>query len=517
MLSEPLNAADPQASGAAPANTTVGRRITAGTVWGGVLVATTIVTSIIHYKQVIGLLPREVAGLWLLFWSFGSYLAFFDLGVGPTLSREVSFLAHDPDRHPRIADLVVTCLRIYLTVCGVLLGVALGLGYLLLPTLKLTAVSLTDAFLAWALFAGGACVNLLGNVSFAVLTGEGHVATERLTRAVSMAVWLCLSAFALTSGYGLTGLAIAWLVNACLGRLLAVLAVTLSIKGLRLRAGVWRGDLARRLASPSARWALTQLGALLILQTSNVLIAWSLGPSAIPSFEAASRVIMAVGTLALLGTNASVPFYSRAFAANDLPALRHLLFRNVQQGFITMAAAVGVLVFFAPDLFKTWLGHGNFAGYAVIMTMAVMMTLEVHHVAHASLVMASGHIPFVRMALIAGVLNLLLSYVLVQSLGLWGAALGTMLAQICTNNWFAPHISLRRLGIGTLSYLGTMLPRLALLLLAFVGVEAVVSMATQSMSAIVRLVAGVGAAGVLYFALLRFLPVPAASTAPASR
>src|SRR5438874_1977754 len=90
----------------------VRRRISAGTIGGGLLVATTIVTAIIHYKLVIGQLPRELAGVWLLFWSFGSYLAFFDLGIGPTLSREIAFLAADDRRLPTIADLAATCLRI---------------------------------------------------------------------------------------------------------------------------------------------------------------------------------------------------------------------------------------------------------------------------------------------------------------------------------------------------------------------------------------------------------------------
>lgn len=491
----------------------VGRRITAGTVGGGLLVATTIVTAIIHYKLVISLMPRELAGVWLLFWSFGSYLAFFDLGIGPTLSREIAFLNADKDRLPAIADLAATCLRIYLGVAALLLAAAVLAGWILLPTLKLQTISSGDALLAWGLFAAGACVNLLGNLSFAVLTGEGQVATERLTRAFGMLLWLALSSYALMAGHGLTGVALAWLINACLGRALAVAVVKLRVRGLSLSRGRWRTDVARRLAHPSARWALTQLGALLILQTANVLIAWNLGPAAIPSYEAAARVIMAVGTIALLSTNASVPFYSRAFAANDIAGLRNLLYRNVQQGLLTMAAAIAVLGAFAPELFSTWLGHGNFVGYAVLMAMAVMMTLETHHVAHASLTMASGHIPFVRMALVSGALNLVFSLVLVRWLGLLGIALGTMAAQMLTNNWYAPHISLRRLGIDIGSYLRVMVPRFLGLLALFGAVEAALAAALQGQAAHLRLIAGVSTAAVLYLALTRFLPAPQAPSA----
>lgn len=494
--------ADPDAAG------TVGRRITAGTVGGGLLVVTTIVTAIIHYKLVIGLLPRELAGVWLLFWSFGSYLAFFDLGVGPTLSREIAFMAADKDRLPAIEDLAATCLRIYLGVAALLLAVAVLVGWILLPTLKLQTISSADVLLAWGFFAAGACVNLLGNLFYSVLTGEGQVATERLTRAFSMLLWLALSSYALIAGHGLTGVALAWLVNAFIGRALAMVVLKLRVRGFSLSRGRWRSDLARRLAHPSARWALTQLGALLILQTANVLIAWNLGPAAIPSYEAASRVIMAVGTIALLSTNATVPFYSRAFAVDDIAWLRGLLYRNVQQGLMTMAAAIAVLGAFAPELFSTWLGHGNFVGYAVLMAMAVMMTLEIHHVAHASLTMASGHIPFVRTAIIAGVLNLVFSLVLVRYLGLLGIALGTMAAQMLTNNWYAPYVSLRRLGIGIGSYLRVMVPRFLGLLALFGSIEATLAVVLHGQAAPLRLAMGIGAAAVLYLLLTRFLPAP---------
>jgi O-antigen/teichoic acid export membrane protein len=496
-----------------PSREELGRRVTAGTLGGGLLVAATIATAIVHYKLVIGLLPRELAGLWLLFWSFGSYLAFFDLGIGPTLSREISFLASNPQRLAETADLTATCLRLYLAVAALLLVIAVGLGWRLLPTLGLVAITNAEALLVWALFAAGACVNLFGNLSYAVLTGDGQVATERLSRAFNMLLWLVLSSWALTAGQGLSGLALAWFVNACLGRAVAMAVVKWRVKGLLLSKGRWRPALARQLSRPSARWALTQLGALLILQTANVVIAWNLGPSAIPSYEAASRVVMAVGTIALLSTNASVPYYSRVFASGDVNALRALLYRNVQQTLLTMAAAIGVLVAFGPELFVTWLGKGNFVGYTVLAAMLIMMTLETHHVAHASLVMACGHIPFVKPAITAGVLNLVLSLLLVRWLGLLGVALATMTAQLLTNNWYAPWVGLRRLGMGAGSYLRIMVPRFLGLLGVFVGCQAAVSVALRGATAPVRLGAGLTVAAVLYLSLTRFLPAPKAPTA----
>lgn len=481
-------------------------KINAGTATGGVLVAVTILTAIVHYKQVLGYLPREVAGVWLLFWSFGSYLAFFDLGMSPTLSREIAFLSAAPGHtsNPHASnDLIATCLRIYLTVAAIVLGAALLAGALFLPTLTLASLPIRDALVAWALFATGACVNLVGNISYAMLTGSGQVATERLTRAATMVIWLGLSASALVFGYGLIGLAAAWLAHACISRMMAAGAARALVPHLRLRGGAWQAATARRLARPSGQWALTQFGALMILQTDNLLIAWNLGPAAIPSYEAAAKVVMAMGTIALLRTNASTPYYSRAAVTGDKGALRDVLYRNVRQGLLVMAAATAFLGFFGPDLFKLWLGPGNFVGYPVLLALLAMMTLETHHVSHATLTMATGSIPFVRPALTAGVLNLVFSYALLQWLGLLGVALGTLLAQIATNNWFAPYVTLKIVSVRPWDYLRAIVPRYAATLLCFVAVQGVTAWSCKGQESWLRVLAGGGAAVILYWLAAR--------------
>lgn len=476
-------------------------KINAGTAAGSVLVAVTILTAVVHYKQVLGFLPREVAGVWLLFWSFGSYLAFFDLGMSPTLSREIAFLSATLSHatNPRAAnDLLATCLRVYLAVAMIVLVVALVAGALFLPILTLASLPIRDALIAWALFATGACVNLVGNISYAMLTGSGQVAPERLTRAATMLIWLGLSSFAMVSGYGLVGLAAAWLAHACISRIVATSVARALVPHLRLRGGAWQATTARRLALPSGQWALTQLGALMILQTDNLLIAWNLGPAAIPSYEAAAKVVMAMGTIALLRTNASTPYYSRTAASGDRGDLRIVLYRNVQQGLLVMAASSAFMVFFGPDLFHLWLGPGNFVGYPVMLTLLAMMTLETHHVGHATLTMATGTIPFVRPALAAGALNLAISYLLLQWLGLLGVALGTLLAQIATNNWFAPYVTLKIVGVRPWDYMRAIVPRYLATLLAFAAVQGLAAWLSRDQGTAVRVFVG-GTSAVLLF------------------
>jgi hypothetical protein len=76
-----------------------------------------------------------------------------------------------------------------------------------------------------------------------------------------------------------------------------------------------------------------------------------------------------------------------------------------------------------------------------------MVSLEVHHVIFATIMMASGQIVFVKPALIAAAINLILAVILAQKFGLLGVAMAVLIAQLFTNNWYAPYRTIQYLGV----------------------------------------------------------------------
>ena len=92
-----------------------------------------------------------------------------------------------------------------------------------------------------------------------------------------------------------------------------------------------------------------------------------------------------------------------------------------------------------------------------------MLLLEAQHVIFASAARSTEDEVYALWALGAGVLNLLLTWILVQRLGLLGVALGTLLAQITTNNWYAVVHPMSRLQISFATYAGRVLLPLAIL------------------------------------------------------
>src|SRR6266540_7093195 len=131
----------------------------AGALGGAIYTFTNVLFSLVQLRLVVKHLPPVSAGLWILFLTLGSYVAFFDLGISPTLSREVSFLIgsdNDKDHHA-LADLIATCKRIFECLAIAVFAVASISGGAIL---HYTSSDVSGATLAWFIFCAGASINI---------------------------------------------------------------------------------------------------------------------------------------------------------------------------------------------------------------------------------------------------------------------------------------------------------------------------------------------------------------------
>lgn len=427
-----------------------------------------LIVGLAQLPLIVRWLRPELAGLWLLFLNIGSYIAWFDLGLCPTVGRQISFalaapgLSHE-QRNGRIAELLTTLWRTSL-VLAVCIGLAcLGVGEFVI-TRSSGYGSITEAAWAWAIFSVGVSINLFGGTALAGLYGLGYVAAEKVIRSLALVLGLGLSVTVLMLNWGIVGLSVGWTLQGialsalAFGRLLPR-CPTLWNSGIRPN---WR--LLRELAGSSLKLALIQLGGMLILQSADPLIAIRIGASAIPPYEAVSKIVLAFMTTALLVVNSSSPFFSMAYAGGNSDRFLRLLFTNLRVG---LGIIILLCTFTAANgerLISLWVGPSMFAGNAVLWVLLAMVLLEVHHVIFATAVLAADKVVFVAVALGSGLLNIVLALVLAGRLGLLGIALAVAIGQVLTNNWYVPYFAIRLFNIRALTVLREIwVPLLALL------------------------------------------------------
>ena len=418
------------------------RQIVHGAAASVVYTATTVIAGAVQLRFVTRVLPAPLAGLWLLFVAIGSYVAWFDLGISPTVGREISFLlggqaGSEEQRNHRIAELLISLWRLFRILAAGVGLLSLGIGEVVLRN---TPTFSQDSAVrwAWVVFSLGVALNLLGSTAFAGLIGIGSVAPEKLIRAVASLVGLGFAITALQMGWGIVGLSAAWLIQGALAGGAAWWRLRRQFPHFDDKAVAPNWPLVRKLAAPSLKLAFIQLGAILILQSANPLIAVLIGPAAIPPYEALARIGATLMTLALLIVNSSAPYFSMAYAARKKEEFALLLIRNLRFGLGLIIVLSAFVAINGDRIISVWLGAQMFAGFAVVWVILFTVLLEVHHVIFATAVMSAGQIVFSWAALGSGILNIVLAVMLGTRFGLLGIALAVSIGQLLTNNWYAP-------------------------------------------------------------------------------
>lgn len=429
----------------------VHRKILRGVSGGAFFSVVSVVVLIIQLRLVLSYLSPSLAGTWLLFVSVGSYIAFFDLGLSPTIAREISFhlgtASHNSQhRSQLIADLLATSnlLFRFLAIAVFILSALIG-GYIVHTSTP--PIQYSQVAWAWFIFSGGAALNLWASSPFAALYGLGYLGTERLIRSLSLMMGLALTASMLYAGFGMVGLALAWTFQGILARMAAKQVLRKRCRDIFSIRSKPDFQLVKTIMLPSLKWAMMGFGAILILQTDNIIIAAILGPAFIPNYEAAAKIAISTMSIALLLVTAVSPQISKAYAEKNQILVTTLLSQSVRLSVAVVVFLVAFAAVFGDTIISLWLGNEKFVGFPILWTLLLMVLLEAHHVAMATATVATGHMVFATPALIAGLLNLIVSIMLAPLLGLWGVALGTLIAQLMSNNWYAPYVALKHFGI----------------------------------------------------------------------
>jgi len=438
------------------------RRIVFGGVATWVYRVVAIGLNLVLLPVLIHNIGQEELGIWFLLAQTNAFVGLMDLGLGPTLTRRIAMsrgtsggeadVKLTPESLRSIADLVTTSRIIYRALAAIVFVVVWVIGYFFLRQLELVEMDFSTVLIAWTVISLSHAATVLALLWPAVLQGLGLVGWDAVLGLIITTLTIGVEIAVVLFGGGLVALAVTAGAGAVVLRSSTLIVAKRRQPDLFEVRGRWDAALMRDLAGPAIRAWFTSLGAFLILKTDQYFIAYFRGADEIPAYHIAHQLLANLYTAAIAFAMASHPFISQLWQRGDLTGVHRILLRNVRLGLAIMLTGAGFVLAAGPSLFDLWLGAGNFIGYPVLIVFALMLTLETQHVIVAFASRATEDEAFAVWAMAAGALNLLFTWFLIQRLGLLGVALGTLFAQIATNNWYAVYRGLRRLQMPFLQY-----------------------------------------------------------------
>jgi O-antigen/teichoic acid export membrane protein len=409
---------------------------------------------------------QEELGLWFMLGQSGAFLGLMDFGVSPTLTRRIAFArgaGGDPsepmsdEARGRIADLMATGRVIYRFLTAGAFLVAWTTGFIFLGQIELHELSHRTVWIAWTVMCVSHALGVWASLWNCLLQGTGHVGWDAVIGIGVQVGVLVAQIAAVLMGGGLVTLAAIAAVGAVGSRFAVLVFMRRKEPGLFAVAGRWDRQIFDSMLRPAVKAWATGLGAFLILRTDQYFIAYYKGADSIPSYQAAYQLVFNLFALSMAFAIASQVFVSQLWQGGHVEQVHHIVRRSVRFALIVMGCGIACLLASGRELMDVWLGPGHFVGYPVLGVFCLMLFLEAQHTAVAAASRSTEDEVFVWWAMGAGVLNLVLTWWLIKPLGLLGVALGTTIAQLATNNWYAVYRGLWRLRMSISSYLRSVL------------------------------------------------------------
>lgn len=392
-------------------------------------------------------------GIWVLIFSVTGYYGIFDLGIRSSVIRFVAKFSAAKDQES-LTRIVNTSLFFYASVgCLTILLTLVGTVYVD-SLFKIPAEFHSTA--RWLFLMVGASVAL--GFPLGVFTGalEG-LQRFYLVNSMNMVFALLragLVVVALLHGHGLLALAF---ITTVVPLVSALIRVWIALRILRTPVSFRyvNRDTARLIMSHSSLTFMIVISSQLRFQTDEIIIGSLMSSKDIAHFSIGARIVDYAANVVSCISQIFVPMASQSDARGDANRLQKMLIAGNRACSFAIFPICATLTIMGKSLIEVWVGAKYISqSYPVLLVLIIPFTFMLSQAASSRMLLGtSQHRTLGIVTLVEGVINILLSIVLIRPYGILGDALGTAIPLTCTTLLFLPIHACRTFGIHLRTFL----------------------------------------------------------------
>lgn len=361
-------------------------------------------------------------GIWLTISSVVSWMSFFDIGMGNGLRNKLA-AAIALEQYDKAKKYVSTT---YATL-ALISAALLLLLFLVNPLFDWRSILSIPASMAenmqslvLIVFSAFCCQFVIQLINI-VLTATHEPALSGL---ISFLGQLALLISVLILKYTVPGnlhLLVAVLTAVPLLVLLIASVVLYAGKLKRMAPSIKSVDFsyARDILQVGGSFFFIQIGALVLFQTDNIIITKLLGPQAVSEFNVAYKLFATVNMVFVIIVTPYWSAFTDAYTKHDFAWMRRNM-NLMRKIWLLLSGMTLLLLFFAPWIFRLWLGHTLTVAPALSVAIAVYVVIYMWQTLHVFFLNGLGKI---RLQLIWVTLSALVNIPLAIWLGKsWGNA-----------------------------------------------------------------------------------------------
>ncbi len=388
-------------------------------------------------------LDREEYAIFALASDLLMWLGLLDLGITAGLNVQAAQLTGKPD-HERLNRLASTAFftQNLIVLVVLIVGGAMAAGVPHFFPVRLELQHTTSTLMAMLVL--GSAIGFSTKTFSALLLANQQIHIDNLLKLALLAIRTVLTVVLLTKGWELYSLAVASLAATVITSAIAVWRTWRLLPGLKVRWMLASWDVLKGIGSLGIWFSLGGLAGLVITSLDRVVAAKLISVETVTTLSLTGRVYALFAGLLDQITNTARPMLGQLIGQKKLAeaqrVYRHLF--KLSTGFAVIAA---FSIWAGNEPFvNQWVGAQNFGG--PLLSLALALNLIVNSwVLPNRAVLSSALVvrPQTLSRIVEAVLNLGLSVLLAQYLGLIGIVLGTAIAGLLTSTWYLPLLTAR--------------------------------------------------------------------------
>ncbi len=410
-----------------------------GKSWG-ILLNLLLVPFLVSYLGV------ERFGLWALLAVVSGYFGLIDFGFGSSFVKYVAACRARSDDEGM--NQVVRVGVVYYLVISLLLCL---LVFPWIPeVMRLFNVSPT--LFAEARFVLGAALVVLAvqnlfAVFAAVLNGLQKMDVTNKIALVIATIRAFGMAGCILFDLGLKGLMVNQIFVSLLNGLVQLRAAYHALPQLRLRPWTFRASLFREMYGFGAKVQVSRIAQMIAFQMDRVLIGFFFNVTLVAFYDIAIRISTAMRAFPLMLTSAIVPAASELDTRKNRFALINLHLRGSKYLIFLSTPLACFVILHAAPLIRLWVGPGFEKSVGVLQFLALGYYLNLVSGTASTIAMGMGRPDLeMRYGIVMASLNLVLSLILIVTVGFYGAALGSVLS-LAVGSFYFMHLFHRLIGL----------------------------------------------------------------------
>lgn len=368
-------------------------------------------------------------GIWILATGLtftAGYLSVAELGFMQAIVRRIA-QARSVDDFDAASSTASTSTAAYTGLGLILALVLVGISIFLVDIFSIPEPTRRTAMLVFAIVAFQIAIDLPAASVMSILEGSQRYGAIRAVEATGRCSWFAGTLVTVGAGYGVVAVAVVSLVTAAITLVISFGTARLLEPAVELRPSFIRRSALRQLQMDAP--PLLALRVLLVVysQMDRVVVGVALGAVAVTEYDITFKIHSAASLVLGIAPSAVMPAAAFLGARSAGPQLRALFERGTR--YATAAAAVlSTAVFLYADLLiEAWVG--NEYAYLAVPTRLFLVypVVTATIVVGQTILIGLGDMrDILRIQALAVAVNLLVSVVLVQPLGVTGVIVGTL-------------------------------------------------------------------------------------------